>query len=296
MGILTTIQRFSLHDGPGIRSTVFFKGCNMRCAWCHNPETLALEPQIFYYEMKCVGCGACAMVCPHHRIVNNKMVYDRALCADCGKCAEVCFSGALEKCGKEYSVQEILDEVLQDRDYYETSGGGVTLSGGEVLLQAPFALEVLKALKDNGISTAIESNLAVDYSVIEPLLPYLDLIMCDLKIWDDEAHKKWTGVSNQKVKENIEKLGQTGIPVIVRTPLIPNVCADTDSIEKIAAFVSKLPNLKTYELLNFNPLGGSKYKALDENNPFADCKPYPDDELIKFRAAAEKYCSKVSVN
>ncbi len=296
MGILTTIQRFSLHDGPGIRSTVFFKGCNMRCAWCHNPETLSLEPQVLYYQLKCVGCGACAAVCPAHKVVNGKMVYDRSLCADNGKCAEVCFSGALETCGKEYAVQEIIDEVIQDKDYYETSGGGVTLSGGEVLLQAPFAKDVLHALKESGISTAIESNLAVDFSVLEPLLPDLDLVMCDLKIWDEESHKKWTGVSNKKVIENIEKLGETGIPLIVRTPLIPGATATEENISAIAQFVSQLPNMKTYELLNFNPLGGSKYQALAEDNPFASAKPFADAQLAVFRAAAEKFCGKVSVN
>ncbi len=134
MGVLTAIQRFSLHDGPGIRSTVFFKGCNMRCAWCHNPETLSPAPEVLYYESKCVGCGACAAVCPSHTVVGGKMVYDRSKCDDGGRCAQVCFSGALEVCGFEADVDRVLFEVMQDEAYYARSGGGVTLSGGEVQL------------------------------------------------------------------------------------------------------------------------------------------------------------------
>ena len=132
MGVLTAIQRFSLHDGPGIRSTVFFKGCNMRCAWCHNPETLSPAPEVLYYESKCVGCGACAAVCPSHTVAGGKMVYDRSKCDDGGRCAQVCFSGALEVCGFEADVDRVLFEVMQDEAYYARSGGGVTLSGGEV--------------------------------------------------------------------------------------------------------------------------------------------------------------------
>ena len=219
MGVLTAIQRFSLHDGPGIRSTVFFKGCNMRCAWCHNPETLSPAPEVLYYESKCVGCGACAAVCPSHTVAGGKMVYDRSKCDDGGRCAQVCFSGALEVCGFEADVDRVLFEVMQDEAYYARSGGGVTLSGGEVLLQPAFALDLLRALRARGVHTAIESNLNVPFSVLEPLLPELDLVMCDLKTWDDGLHRKYTGVSNARIKENIARLKETGVPVIVRTPV-----------------------------------------------------------------------------
>lgn len=295
MGVLTAIQRFSLHDGPGIRSTVFFKGCNMRCAWCHNPETLRVEPEVLYYRSKCVGCGACAQVCPSHRVEEGKMVYDRALCGDHGACAQVCFSGALEVCGKESTVQDVLHEVMQDADYYAQSGGGVTLSGGEVLLQPQFAAQLLSALHQQGIHTAIESNLNVDFSVLEALLPDLDLVMCDLKLWDEDAHRKWTGAGNARILENIARLSSSGKPFIVRTPVIPGVNDKEEEISAIAGFIGRLPGLVYYELLNFNPLGGSKYQALDVENVFADARPLPEERMQALAAAGQAACPSVRV-
>ena len=295
MGVLTAIQRFSLHDGPGIRSTVFFKGCNMRCAWCHNPETLRVEPEVLYYRSKCVGCGACAQVCPSHRVEGGKMVYDRAACADHGACAQVCFSGALEMCGKEYTVQDVLHEVMQDVDYYAQSGGGVTLSGGEVLLQPQFAAELLSALHKEGVQTAIESNLNVDFSTLEALLPDLDLVMCDLKLWDEDAHRRWTGAGNARIRENIARLSRSGKPFIVRTPVIPGVNDSEAEIAAIAGFVGQLPGLAYYELLNFNPLGGSKYQALDVDNAFAGARPLSEERMQALQAAAQAVCPSVRV-
>ena len=295
MGMLTAIQRFSLHDGPGIRSTVFFKGCNMRCKWCHNPETLAMEPEILYYQSKCVGCGACAAVCSGHTIVDGKMVYTRSNCTADFKCVQACFSGALEVCGKDYSIDDVLFEVLQDTDYYQQSGGGVTLSGGEVLLQPQFAGELLAALKEKGISTAIESNMNVDWSVIETLLPHIDLIMCDLKTWDNDLHKTWTSVGNTRIKENIAHLAQCGKPVIVRTPVIPGVNDNVQEIGAIAAFAAQLPNLLYYELLNFNPLGQSKYAALDAENAFFSARPLTEETLNPLVDAARAVCPAVRV-
>ncbi len=294
-GVLTTIQRFSLHDGPGIRSTVFFKGCNMRCAWCHNPETLQIKSQVMYYPMKCVGCGACTLACSRHTLSEGKMVYDRSGCTDCGNCTKVCFSGALEFCGREYSAEEVLKEVLQDKDYYIESKGGVTLSGGEVLLQSDFALELLKALKEQGISTAIESNMSTEYDRIEKLLPYLDLVMCDLKLSDDEKHKEWTLVGNERIKENIRKVSEAGIPIILRTPVIPGVNDNEEEIEAIAAFAGGLPSLLYYELLNFNPLGGSKYDALSIDNRFHHAKPLSEERIHAIEEAALKHCKNVKV-
>ena len=295
-GILTAIQRFSLHDGPGIRSTVFFKGCNMRCSWCHNPETFEMTSQLMYYRTKCVGCGACTQICPLHTIgEDGKLVLERDGCTHCGKCADVCFSGALEMCGKEYDVSDILSEVLQDTDYYIRSGGGVTLSGGEVLLQGSFALELLKALKQNGISTAIETNLNISYDTILPLLPYIDLIMCDLKIWDADRHRKWTGSDNRRIIDNIKALSATGVPMIVRTPVIPGVNDSSDDIGDISRFIGTLDNILYYELLNFNPLGGSKYIALDMNDSFKGQKPLREERMNSLYETALKNMSRVRI-
>ena len=223
------------------------------------------------------------------------MVYDRSKCEDEGRCAQVCFSGALEVCGFEADVDRVLFEVMQDEAYYARSGGGVTLSGGEVLLQPAFALDLLRALRARGVHTAIESNLNVPFSVLEPLLPELDLVMCDLKTWDDDLHRKYTGVSNARIKENIERLKETGVPVIVRTPVIPGVNDRPEEISAIAAFAAQLPNLLYYELLNFNPLGSSKYLALDVENAFATARPLPEEKIQSLADAARGVCPSVRV-
>ena len=295
-GILTAIQRFSLHDGPGIRSTVFFKGCNLRCAWCHNPETFSCRPQILYYRTKCAGCGACAAVCPRHVPgEDGKMRFSREGCTDCGKCADECFSGALEICGREATVQSVLEEVLQDREYYEQSGGGVTLSGGEVLLQPGFALELLTALRNAGCGTAVETNLNADWEALAALLPQLDLVLCDVKLMDSEAHRFWTGAGNTRILENLRRLSASGMPFGVRTPVIPGVNDSRTEIGAIADLVGALPGFLYYELLNFNPLGGSKYDALDMKDPFREARPLPEDRMEELRRTAGRYCSDVRI-
>ena len=292
MGVLTAIQRFSLHDGPGIRSTVFFKGCNMRCAWCHNPETLSPAPEVLYYESKCVGCGACAAVCPSHTVVGGKMVYDRSKCDDEGRCAQVCFSGALEVCGFEADVDRVLFEVMQDEAYYARSGGGVTLSGGEVLLQPAFALDLLRAPDVQRFVARIDKE---SFVVGERVDPEGGRMMYKQKTWDDGLHRKYTGVSNARIKENIARLKETGVPVIVRTPVIPGVNDRPEEISAIAAFAAQLPNLLYYELLNFNPLGSSKYLALDVENAFATARPLPEERIQSLADAARGVCPSVRV-
>lgn len=280
--LITDIQRFSLNDGPGIRTTVFFKGCNMRCAWCHNPETLSMTPDLMFYPSKCIGCGKCFGACPvgAHRMENGEHIIDRKLCESCGQCTEVCYAEALVMSGKEMTVDEILSEVRQDKAYYETSGGGVTLSGGEVLCHVEFAAELAEACHREGISVAIETNLSMPYEHIKPLLDKVDVIMADLKILDDEMHKKYTGLSNQTTIENIQRI--RAIPMIIRTPLIHGVTATEENLRGIAKLLRGKENLIYYQLLNFNPLGASKYQGLDAENPFSDLRPYTDDQMKAF--------------
>lgn len=280
--LITDIQRFSLNDGPGIRTTVFFKGCNMRCAWCHNPETLSMTPDLMFYPSKCIGCGKCFGACPvgAHRMENGEHIIDRKLCETCGKCTEVCYAEALVMSGKEMTVDEILSEVRQDKAYYETSGGGVTLSGGEVLCHVEFAAELAEACHREGISVAIETNLSMPYEHIKPLLDKVDVIMADLKILDDELHQKYTGLSNQTTIENIQRIRE--IPMIIRTPLIHGVTATEENLRGIAKLLRGKENLIYYQLLNFNPLGASKYQGLDAENPFSDLRPYTDDQMKAF--------------
>lgn len=290
-GIITDIQRFSLKDGPGIRTTVFFKGCNMACKWCHNPETLSIAPQLLCYPQKCIKCGSCVMMCPTgSRFLDEKgmLVYNRGKCIHCGTCANNCFSGALILSGRWMDVDEVMAEVIQDADYYRNSGGGVTLSGGEVTMQYEFAGELLAALKAKGISTAVETNMLANWSRYEELIPCLDMVMMDIKLFSEEKHRKWTGVGNQNILENIRKMSDTGIPIIVRTPVIPGVNDDEGEIGRIADFIASLRHVEYYELLQFNPLGESKYNALGLENEFAGVRPLDAEHMEPLAKAAER--------
>ncbi len=293
--LITDIQRFSLNDGPGIRTTVFFKGCNMHCSWCHNPETLSTKENLMFYPAKCIGCGKCFSTCPQgaHQVINNKHIIDRALCNNCGKCAAICYAEALVISGKEMTIEEIMAEVRQDKAYYEASGGGVTLSGGEVLCHADFALELAKACHQEGISVAIETNLSFPLDQIRPLLEEIDLIMADCKIYDNAIHKKYTGIGNEHILENIRAIKE--LPIIIRTPLIPGVTAFKENLRAIAAELSKKENLLYYQLLNFNPLGSGKYQSLDFKNEFASAHPYSDAEMKKFGEMLADISVKVKV-
>lgn len=280
--LITDIQRFSLNDGPGIRTTVFFKGCNMRCTWCHNPETLSMEQDLMFYPSKCIGCGKCFSACPTgaQKCVEGKHLIDRGLCIRCGKCAQVCYAQALVMSGREMTVEQIMAEVRQDKAYYEASGGGVTLSGGEVLCHVDFAVELAKACHAEGISVAIETNLSMPYAYTAPLLEQVDVVMADCKLFDEQLHKQYTGVSNRAVLENIREIRD--VPLIVRTPLIPGVTATKENLRSIAKELASKGNLIYYQLLNFNPLGGTKYQSLDVANAFASAQPYTDVQMSEF--------------
>jgi pyruvate formate lyase activating enzyme len=265
-GVITEIQRFSVHDGPGIRTTVFFKGCPMRCKWCHNPETLSIKPQIAFYKERCIRCGACSSVCPvgAHKADGTK---DFSNCLICGACARACQTNAIAIAGKKIAVEAVVAEVLKDKPYYEETEGGATLSGGEFALQAEFALELIEALKREEIHVAVETGLGVPWSGLAPLLELIDLAIADIKVFDDDSHKKWTGVSNRRILENARKLLESGKPVIIRTPVIPGANDSEDEIAKIASFLKGYKNLVYYELLPYNPIGEDKYNRF--GMPFA---------------------------
>lgn len=297
-GIITDIQRFSLNDGPGIRTTVFLKGCNMACAWCHNPETINIMPQLMYYRENCINCLKCVEVCPTgaQNKVEDTHMFSRELCINCGKCAKVCFPGALVMSGKEMEIEDVMDEILQDLDYYKNSGGGITLSGGEVFVQAEYAYELLKKCKENGIQTAIETNLSAPWEKMIKLLEITDIVMLDIKLIDSKQHEIWTRVGNKGILENIKKLSEKGIPMIIRTPVIPDVNDSIDCIEQICNFISDYKeNILYYELLNFNPLGDFKYKGLNIKNVFAEKKPHSEAKMNELADVARKYGFKVKI-
>ncbi len=289
-GTISNIQRFSLTDGEGIRSTVFFKGCNLSCTWCHNPETIKRTPELMFYESKCIGCGKCFEVCPEdaHKIISEKHIIDRTKCVNCGKCAGLCYAEALVICGKEMSIEEVLKEVIQDKAYYNSSNGGVTLSGGEVLCQKDFAIKLTDACHREDISVAVETNLCFSFEYAKDLLEKVDFVMCDLKIWNKEKHEEYTGAENPKIIENIKKLDELNIPFTVRTPLIPGATDDCENIKAIAYFLKELKNLKRYEILNYNPLGEGKYKALDMKNDFESARPFGKERLDEIKTVLDE--------
>jgi pyruvate formate lyase activating enzyme len=232
----------------------------------------------------------CAAVCETKAmtLAEGVLAYSRELCTNCGRCAKECFSGALDIAGKEMSVEEVMREVVQDIAYYHNSGGGLKVGGGEVICQSRFAYALLSAAKEAGILTAIETNMHADWSEYERLLPVLDLVMLDIKLSEEEAHRHWTGASNRKLLENIRKLAGTGMPMIIRTPVIPGINDSAEEIGSIAALIRELKYVVYYELLLFNPLGESKYDALEINNEFAGARPQDAERQAALREAAEK--------
>lgn len=263
-GIVTNIQRFSIHDGPGIRTTVFLKGCNLRCFWCHNPETLDTKPQLQLFPNRCIGCGACFERCQRgaHERIDGSRAYHRELCLACGRCAETCYAEALVITGELKTAEEVVDEVLRDKPFYETSHGGVTLSGGEPLLQLDFSFDILQRCQAEGLHTAIETALNFPWSRVEAILPVTDLIMLDIKVVDSSRHKECTGVPNERILENVRQLGHLDKPLIVRTPVIPGVNDTPEEVLAIARLAAELPNLLYYELLPFHPMASGKYDSL----------------------------------
>ena len=283
MGLVTEIQRFSLKDGPGIRTTVFLKGCNAACKWCHNPETFSFQSELLIYPQRCVKCGACVNFDREKAAQRLPPPRENLTLASAG----VCFSGALQIAGKEMSAAQVLEEVLQDADYYRDSGGGLTLSGGEALLQNEFCKDVLAGCKKSGIATAVETNLAYEFHKLEELLPLLDLVMADIKMMDPVKHREYTGVDNRQILDNAERLGALSFPRIIRTPVIPGINDNREEISRIAAFIARhTQGLQYYELLNFNPLGDSKYHALGVDNVFKNSRPLDSDKMKDLVQAA----------
>lgn len=272
-GRIFNIQRFSTFDGPGIRTVVFMKGCPLRCVWCHNPEAGSMATEIFYKPELCIGCGGCMSVCPQncHAFKDGQHHYDRKNCVLCERCTQLCHVNALEACGRKMSVDEVVDIVLRDKPFYDESGGGVTLSGGEPLMQYDFSVALLKALKAQGIHTAIETSgfFHGDLSVINS---YTDLWLYDIKLFLEEEHIKYTGVSNKNILENLHFLDQTGVKIILRCPIIPDVNMNNVHFEKLAALSNRLKHIVAVHLEPYHPLGISKAKQLGKIQSYGNDK------------------------
>ena len=264
------IKRFAVHDGDGIRTTVFFKGCPLKCVWCHNPEGISVKPQEAFYSHKCIGCGECKKE---------------------GFSASDCLGEARIQYGKEITVDELLPLLLEDKDFYETSNGGVTLSGGECLMQTDFCAELLKQLKENGVRTAVDTCGFVPKSSLDKVIQYTDVFLYDLKAYDEDVHVKCTGVSNKLILENLLYLDSIGKSVEIRIPFVPDY--NDDQIEKIANFLSKLRNVTKIRVLGYHNYAGSKYSALNMENTLPS--RLPTDEELKKATDTVKSITKLTV-
>lgn len=279
-GLVFDIQRYCLHDGPGIRTVVFFKGCPLRCEWCANPESLNFVREIGFNKNDCIGCYRCVKACNHQAMYvgESGIVIDKKKCTQCFECVKCCPTGALTVFGEWYTTDAVLEIVMKDAMFYKNSGGGVTLSGGEVLRQSRFASQLLKKIKDYGIHTAIETSGYAAWQALECVLQYTDLIIFDVKHVDRDLHLQYIGVDNQRILDNLKKIKELKKPMIVRIPMIPTVNMDDQSID---LYIRKLTEIGIYSvnLLPFHQLGQPKYKMMGMPYTFTDIKPPTDGEM-----------------
>ena len=260
-GIIFDVKRYALHDGPGIRTTVFLKGCPLHCAWCHNPEGINPAPEIFFREEKCLPeCQKCVAVCPQKALqkISGRLNIDRAACDGCGRCGEVCVYEAIEVVGREVSLEELMVDLGKDSLFFQESGGGVTFSGGEPFFQPVFLHELLVGAKKQGWTTIVDTSGYVDFAVIEPELPFIDCFYYDLKIMDEEKHLHWTGVSNKVILDNLVRLSRKGQPVVVRVPLIKGVNDDESNILNMVNFLQNRTKVNEVHLLIYHSNWTSK--------------------------------------
>jgi pyruvate formate lyase activating enzyme len=283
-GLVFNIMRFSLHDGPGIRTTVFLKGCPLRCVWCHNPESQSRRPEVIYFEERCIHCGDCVGACPHGALHLDQLpIPDPDLCQRCGECANACSAGARQLPGRSMTVAEVVTEILKDQVFFDGSGGGVTVSGGEPLMQGAFVEALLAVCRTRRIRTALDTCGYADSNLIRRVSENVDLFLYDLKLMDCEKHRHFTGVKNDLILRNLKMLAEHGSAVIVRVPIIPGVNDDIGNIDALSEFLAPL-SLRRIDLLPYHRIGSGKYNRLHLPNEMEGVNP-PTTEQMESIAA-----------
>ena len=296
--MIFNIQRFSLHDGPGIRTTVFLKGCPLSCQWCHNPESADINPEITYFAEKCAGCGNCARACPSFCHIFGEEcekehihIYLRTGCTRCGRCVSACRYGALKVSGEEKTVGFILNEVMKDAVFYDNSGGGVTLSGGEPLFQADFSYALLRSFKASGLHTCVETSGYGNFDDLERLAEYTDIFLYDIKETDAERHKIYTSAGNTEILENLRGLERINAAVILRCPVIPGINDRDGHFAAIGNLTRSLKNILHVDVLLYHPTGISKYARLGRTPPPLSREVPAKNEAENWAETLRRYCA-----
>jgi pyruvate formate lyase activating enzyme len=296
-GIVFDIKRYAIHDGPGIRTTVFLKGCSMRCRWCHNPEGISKYPEVVFRKERCRQCGDCVSVCSDGAIQEDGglRIIDTGKCTLCGKCMDVCSAGALEIVGREMSVSEVMGVIEKDVIFYDESGGGATFSGGEPLFQVAFLRGLLRACRERSIHTTVDTAGFCPYASLESILDWVDLFLYDLKGMDDRVHESCTGVSNRTILENLKRLSAQHKSVVVRLPVVRGVNDGDEAMEAMVGFLRSLENIRRVDLLPFHRFGVSKYSRLQAPNFYIEDFPEVDSRVDELKMRMQQYGFDVKV-
>jgi pyruvate formate lyase activating enzyme len=308
-GIIFDIKKYAINDGPGIRTTVFFQGCPLSCWWCHNPESQSRTPTLMYRANRCVLCGECTLVCPQNgiqifpspngretRSEGNIAITDRSKCDVCGTCAETCYYGAREISGREVTVEEVLAEIERETPFHDQSGGGVTFSGGEPLMQRSFLLALLSACRERDIHTVVDTSGYTTWEALDSIRGFVDLFLYDLKLMESERHIQYTGVSNEPILRNLKLLSEHGNSVYVRIPLIPGVNDDKENLRQFGELLASLPNVTGVELMGYHDIAAAKYEALGMSYRLNGTKPPTAEQKGEAGSILEEYGLKAKIS